>query len=300
MLAAAEADQLLEAFLRVHLAPFLRATLPGALNLSRWTGLPQSASYPARILEAPCRVIELTPRVPQNIGKRLRNQSKQIRTFHSINNTLRRLRLPKVTIYCFVFFRICTIFRDPWGKREISTWQSHVPADTFLRQLDRVSASLLKHYLFPPYRQPRIPHPPVKGTNLTASSRLGWPSPQMVSYHFLRQTRGHHATTAALRFTFPCAKPHRILPRLPHTLLWLSSPCILGNSLSATHQRHSEGLDTLHFTTRPLTAHHRATSRWHDDTTTPTPEQCSPACSAPRWWAVICPSGFGPFRDLWD
>ena len=109
------------------------------------------------------------------------------------------------SLYCFSFeLPFVIVFRNPRGKRETPTWQSHVPAGIFLRQLYRVSAFLLKTTSSLRNDNRGLFYPPVNLSNLTVSSRLGRPSPQMVSYHFLRQTRGHPDTTTAVRSTLAC------------------------------------------------------------------------------------------------
>ena len=45
----------------------------------------------------------------------------------------------------------------------------------------------------------------------------------MVSYHFLRQIRGHHDDTSAVRFAFARTAPHDNLPRLLHNSFFLVS-----------------------------------------------------------------------------
>ena len=100
MLAAAEADKLL-----------MPCTCPRcsiSLSNSSWSAqylgglglLPEeSGTYIhtlLEVLEALSRVIQLTP---SEYPKTWVNASGTIRTFDKINNTLRRLRLPKVNMY---------------------------------------------------------------------------------------------------------------------------------------------------------------------------------------------------------
>ena len=145
------------------------------------------------------------PRTPENWLATRTGSNKPHFGSLSLYGRLYGLSQTKVALYCFSFeLPLVIVFRNPRGKRETPTWQSHVPAGIFLRQLYRVSAFLLKTTSSLRNDNRGLFYPPVNLSNLTVSSRLGRPSPQMVSYHFLRQTRGHPDTTTAVRSTLAC------------------------------------------------------------------------------------------------
>ena len=118
-------------------------------------------------------------------------------------------------VYCFVFRIALRYFypETPGGKRELPIWQSHVPAHLSAPNC-AVSLPLCSTLPLPSATVPRIVSS-VKGINLTASRGLGWPSLQMVFYHFLRQTRGHPDTACCSEICCTQSAPHRILPWLP-------------------------------------------------------------------------------------